>query len=203
MIKIAPEYIYENETIEDYENRLYVDFRNNFIDKNNRVKFNNTFIFVDTPFIDGKSKQFYHLIGLDVSNRNHKFQCNDNSSQSCISQCNNTAINLPFYPERAHCMYRLARLNYVHKIIQLANNQDSRVKAWKYYKYNAQNQRENLSFLFYSSNNENYFVVLKDLTNRRNPHFKFVAAYPILDPDVLTFQNDNYACAVTRGNQYY
>jgi len=202
-IMINPEYINDTETIDEYESRLYDDFRTNFVDKNTRVKFNNDFIYVETPFIDGKSKQFYHIIGIDVSNINHMFLCDAVSANKCLSACDNSIKSVPFYTDRAHCAYRLARVNYIHKIIQLANQNDPSVNAWRSYKFNAQNQREDITNLLFSSRNEHYVVILKEITNRTNPYYFFIAAYPLLDQYGVNSYRSNFAHALTIGTNYY
>jgi hypothetical protein len=180
MSSISPEFKIPNETLQQYEDRLYADFNSNFVNIN-RIKFNNKFIYVEAVFQDNKSKMFYHVIGLEDTNKYNYYLCtNDQSQLECASDCDYRVLSVPFYPRRAHCTYRLARCNYVYKIIDLANKQDSKVQAWSQLEYNQYNNPENITYLRYKNGLDDYLVVLKEhYSGTTLTKYEFKSAHPL------------------------
>lgn len=203
---MKPDYKLVNENLEDYENRLYQEFYDKLVNLRTKVNFNGYFINTGRRFRNGKSETFYHVISLAKTNKYDIFQCeNDKTQLYCASKCDFNIKGVPFYNNRAHCTFRLSRCNYAHKIIELANNKDRRVKAWKQVVYRKKNnEREMLTYLYYSHDLDHYIVILKEqYNNNKLEYFTFVTAYPVTKRYLKKRFIDDYNRAVKENRHYY
>ena len=153
------------EEIIDFE---YDVFKQEFMDKDTRVRLNNTFIFIDfNKWIDHKAEMFWHLISLSENERFSVFPCENNISDNiCKMNCqtNKKSVTLKNGQVRNICIYRACRIKWITEIIKLANKNDKNIKIWeKDNKFHVRFQHQDVDYVVIFSINKGRYQLISAL----------------------------------------
>lgn len=174
-LKETIEYVYE-----DY-------FKKQFMDKDKRVKLNEKFIYLRLEFLNFKPERFWHLISFNPSEE--KYTVDPCTNAEDLLLCKEVKIEcykhlqIPKHyklNDRAECMYRLRRINWINPILKLANKKDKSVKIWHEDMRGLKNKIVRKVFIRFQDGLADYLIILIDNSINNKQNYTFVTAYPVV-----------------------
>lgn len=177
----------QNESIERNLSYVYQIFNPLFIQQDKRPRFNGKKIYFEvSKSLNGKilpyPEKLMHIVSLEEKNEHTILPCNnDIASNSCYNQCEFSKAHFWFVPlDRNECLYRMARIHWIPEIIELANNQDIRIKVWVEKKKNKRGRYAEKTYLRFQDGIVDYVVILGHRFKGGNfLNYVFESAFPV------------------------
>ncbi|MBQ9014171.1 MAG: hypothetical protein IJ094_11595 [Bacilli bacterium] len=168
--------------------KVYKEFNDKFLVKNNREKLKGDFIYVENIKEYGVNKCFLHSVSIRDNEKYGIYPCtNDITYTLCNTKCSSDSksnircvVNLK--QNRAICYYRLARIHWVPEIIAKANEDDVNIKMWsKTFKDKTTGRmRIKKRFVWYKCGLANYVIIFEEKYKDRRLNFlKYITSYPV------------------------
>lgn len=175
MSKLVPIDIIGLSKTEDIMQKCHDIFKAMMASKENKPKLNDREIIVPLKWLDYKAEIFWHSASIEPKQKLDILPCNNDIASSvcgnnCVVAIDPIVIN---GTERQKCIYRAVRVNWIKPVIEMYNNNDSRVKYWE--KVHTMNKKNRI-YLRYQEEEIDYLVVLEDKSDKR---VRFITAYPI------------------------
>lgn len=175
MSKLVPIDIIGLSKTEDIMQKCHDIFKATMASKESKPKLNDREIIVPLKWIDYKAEIFWHSASIEPKQKLDILPCNNDIASSvcgnnCVAAIDSIVIN---GTERQKCIYRAVRVNWIKPVIEMYNNNDSRVKYWE--KVHTMNKKNRI-YLRYQEEEIDYLVVLEDKSDKR---VRFITAYPI------------------------
>ena len=177
-MKLLPIKIPEGSSVNDAFDSCNEIFKKGFLTKENRPMLKGCDIYVPIYFhSDKKSEVFWHISSLSPKEvlRPNILPCNnDIASDICDENCwtENEAEQMKDLSIRTKCLYRASRIAWIKEVIELYNNNDSRVQYWE--KMNS-NKKIRL-YLRYSEDENDFLVVFE---GKGIGNVVFITAFPV------------------------
>ncbi len=171
----------------DIIDTCYNLFKEDMLKKENRPELFGKFIYIPIEWNRNKAEAFWHASSLEPKDNLNIFPCNnDYSSSLCNNNClkQDITITLKNGDTRLICYYRMVRVHWIKKIIELANNNDARVQYWEVTKKDKQIKL----YIRYTFINIDYVVILGVKPNQ----YVFITAYPVFFIDAKTDFTKDY-----------
>ena len=129
---------------------------------------------ISFSFIEKMAEGYLHCASINEKDGLDILPCNNDRTSSL---CDNNCINGDKYiiindNVRQKCLYRAVRVNWIKPIVEMYNNDDSRVKYWE--KKHRTNKRVRY-FLRYQEDEIDYLVVFEE----SGENVRLITAYPI------------------------
>lgn len=172
--KLTPIDIDKNLELSEMFDACHNKFKETIATKD-RPLFQGMEIYVPLKWIESKAEIFWHSASIEQKgNLNIKPCTNDLSSAFCSENCilGTDLITMSNGTERAKCLYRALRVGWISEIIELYNENDTRVKYWE--KTNS-NKKKRL-YLRYQEEEIDYLIVLEKRSEKK---VQLITAYPI------------------------
>ncbi len=182
-------------------NNMYNIFHKSFLKKENRPNYNGKFIFfnmnkniqVENNGIKiskelSKPERFLHIISLENYGKKYNVNpCgNDDAILYCKNDCNIYNSNLGEFKllKRSECYYRLARINRITEIIELANNSDPDIQEWTEIEKDKKKNNIYKRFIRYKHKKDDYIIILQEKRKDGDiEKYDFVTAFPLFSRD--------------------
>lgn len=187
-------------TPQEIVDNIHKDFYSIFMKKDSREFFNNKFIFfsmdkmyrnIELPY----PERFVHICSIKDNTQYNIFPCNNDITFSiCKSKCSyQKALSLFYDIGRIECPYRMSRIHWIPEVISLYNQGSPYIKKFSKQKLNRKtNKMENIIFIRYNDNHNDYVVLLdEDKDSMGNvTKYRFKTAYPVfLKKNKIEFDN--------------
>ncbi|WP_406945781.1 hypothetical protein ACJA3J_05895 [Halobacillus sp. SY10] len=125
------------DSVDDKIDHLYSYFKDNLMNRNKRNRLFGHFIYLDcSKWIEDKNEMFWHIISLgekekfeDILPCNNCPSFNHCPGINCLEET--ITISLNNGQKRNVCLYRGIRINWINRIIELANQEDESISIWK------------------------------------------------------------------------
>lgn len=164
-------------------------FNEIFINKENRPKLKDYFIYFETKRnVQGRElpypEKLMHIISNDIDNELDILPCtNDVASFICNTQCKIRKANIDFHIiDRQECYFRMARIHWIPEIINLANINYPNIKLWEEVKISDRKRNKNVTktYIRYQDKLTDYIIILRNREmNGQLNNYIFETAYPI------------------------
>lgn len=164
-------------------NNLYDLYKSELMEKDNRVRLFNKFIYIECKWIDYKAEMFWHLISLSEEDYFKEFPCEyDNLKLMCEENCikHIKQVTLNSGQVRNICYFRAVRISWIKEIINLANNNSSHIKKW---------EKDGILYIRFEHETADYILLFLNKLN--NGKYYFISAFPVFYPrSKVNYDND-------------
>ena len=199
MSKLSEPYDYEGKSFIDDMNQIYSKFRDEFLCKENRPTYKGKFIFfnmskkarikVNSILMEeelSKQERFYHIISLESKKKYIMYPCaNDKAIECCSNDCTlSNALSEFKVLNRTECYYRLARINRIAEVINLANQNDENIEEWIEIEVDKKKNKVYKNFIRYKHKKDDFIVILREDRKRGQVcKYIFVTAFPLFEKE--------------------
>ena len=175
MSKLIPIDVTDISETENIMNKCHDVFKTTMASKENKPRLKGREVLVPLKWLDYKAETFWHSASIEPKNMLDILPCNNDvasalCNNNCITAINSIVLN---GMEREKCIYRAVRVNWIRSVLEMYNNDDSRVKYWE--KVHSTNKRKRI-YLRYQEEEIDFLVILEDISDKR---VRFITAYPI------------------------
>lgn len=175
MSKLIPIDITGMNKTEEIMDKCHNTFKATLVSKKNKPRFKGREVLVPLKWLDYKAETFWHSASIESKQRLDILPCNNDITSSL---CNNNCILETDYImlngiKREKCIYRAVRVNWIRSVLEMYNNNDSRIKYWE--KIHPSNKKNRI-YLRYEEEEIDFLVILEDVSKKR---VRFITAYPI------------------------
>lgn len=199
--KLSPPIYYEGNNIDEIIDSAYDKFKFGFMNKDNRPKYKDRFIFFNVSTNHyilnkdnesgeykyltvslNKAERFYHIISIDKKESLQVFPCyNTPEYESCEVGCETFKAKGDFaHLNRVQCLYRLYRVHRISEVIELANKCDEHIEQWEENEKDKNGNKICKAYIRYTFGNDDYIVILKKKKVRGNDMcYEFITAFPV------------------------
>ncbi len=183
MSKLIPIDISDLNNMEDIINRCHEVFKHTMAPKEDKPLLKGREVLVPLKWLDYKAEIFWHSASIEPKRKLDILPCNnDITSSLCDNNCITAEKSIMLNGmEREKCIYRAIRVNWIKQVLEMYNNDDSRVKYWE--KIHSRTKRRRI-YLRYQEEELDFLVVLEDISDKR---VRFITAFPIF---FLSAKND-------------
>lgn len=155
-----------------------------FFDMNNNIKLNNNGKEVQIKL--SKPERFYHIISLESKKKYIMYPCaNDRAIECCKNECKlENSIEEFRLLDRTECYYRLARINRIVEVINLANDNDIDIQEWSEVEMDKKRNKVYKSFIRYKHRKDDFIIILKEeRQSGQVKNYRFITAFPLFSKE--------------------
>lgn len=188
----------------------YAHMTNTFFNPQLEMKLFELPIVIDKKSYSGLNERFLHSVSFKekIIKDKDKFYppcTNELSSEVCTTHCQINNSNFIFQNiKRVPCLYRLSRIRWIDEVLKMVEDNDVRVKVWKYEKKDKTNNKWEWKWyvLFKQGVYEFLIVLREDQKENGAKELNFRTAYPVYLPGDKVKLNKEYLKALKSGNCY-
>lgn len=187
---------------------VFITEYNGFIEifNNDSIRLCDKKIVIDEKKISNIHERFMHAVSCDeikLKDKDYPPCNNELSSEICVTRCNLDNANFSFRNiNRVECLYRLSRIHWVKELINMANEDDEKIKLWRYEKKDSTNGKFQWKwYLRYKEKANDFLVVFREDRDKNGEVvLNFRTAYPVYLPGDKQKLNKEYNRAKKDGN---